>query len=344
MNRVNNWTVREQATFLKRAGELLLRGYPLAEAIESVSFYLRPRQKREMNESLSDLREGYPFYQVLTELNFNKNLISYVYFAEQHGGLGNAIIEASGMVLKRDNDFSRLKKLVTYPLILAFMTFILFYFVNHVLLPKFSSLYQDMDVDPGVFVTIITSFGNAIPLLMSFGVILFSASAAYYYLVFRKYSALEQRNRLVRIPVIGKLLKLLYSHFFSVQLSYLFSGGLSVIDALNVFENNTHEPFSVELGREIKLSLSTGLDFDRAIASFSFFEGELYRIIKHGQENGKLDQELFYYSRNCLSQLEEKTDRAMRIVQPVLYTIIGLLIISLYLAILLPMFQLLQGI
>lgn len=124
----------------------------------------------------------------------------------------------------------------------------------------------------------------------------------------------------------------------------MFSGGLSVIDALNVFENNNQEPFSAELGREIKRSLSTGLDLDRAISSFPFFEEELCRIIKNGQDNGKLDQELFFYSRNCLLQLEEKTDRAMRIVQPVLYTIIGLLIISLYLAVLLPMFQLLQGI
>lgn len=159
--------MRDQATFLKRAGELLLRGYPLAEAIESISFYLNPWQKEQIKNSLADLKEGYPFYQILTELGFNRNLVSYVYFAEQHGGLGNAFIEGSAMVLKRDNDFTRLKKLVSYPLVLALMTFILFYIVDDVLLPKFTSLYQDMDVDPGVFVTIITIFGDSFPYFLS---------------------------------------------------------------------------------------------------------------------------------------------------------------------------------
>ena len=34
------WTLDEQANFLKKLGELLIRGYPLSEALESVLYHL----------------------------------------------------------------------------------------------------------------------------------------------------------------------------------------------------------------------------------------------------------------------------------------------------------------
>jgi len=340
----NKWPVEEQARFLKRAGELLARGYPLAEAIESLSFYLEKKRMNDIKNSLGQLREGYPLYLILEQLKFNKDLVSYVYFAEQHGGLAHAVTEGSEMVLKRESDLQRLKKLGSYPLFLVMLTGVLFFFVDRLLLPKFTSLFTDMNLTPNLFMQVIYSTASIFPFVLYsvFGLIILTIG--YYLLVFKKLSPIEQKVKLTSVPLAGKLLKLFYTHFFSVQLSYLFSGGLSVLDALKVFENNQHEPFLMEIGKGIIYKLSRGQDLDAALAAYPFFEDELSRIVRHGQENGKLDQELYFYSRHCLNQLEENTEKMMRIIQPVLYSFIGLLIISLYLAILLPMFQLLQGI
>jgi len=344
MNRNAKWSVQEQASFLKRVGELLSRGYPLAEAIDSLSFYLDPKKQGEVKGCLVNLREGHPFYRILSDLNFNKDLVNYVYFAEQHGGLADAIIEGSVMVLRRNADYQRLKGLLSYPLFLIFLTILLFYFINKALLPRFSSLYQNMDVEPTLFTKILSSFGMYVPLFIFLLFLISVCGIAYYLVVFRKYGVLEQRERLIRLPIAGEFLKLLYSHFFTTQLSYLLSSGMSVIEALHIFEQNKQSPFSAELGSEIKESLSNGQELDRVIFAYPFFEDELGRIIRHGQENGRLDKELYFYSRYCLTLLEEKTRRSMKMIQPALYSMIGILIVALYLAILLPMFKLIQGI
>jgi competence protein ComGB len=343
MSRQRKWPVVEQAVFLKRTGELLARGYPLADAISSLSFYLDPGRKAELKDCHANLKEGYPFFRILADLQFNKELVSYVYFAEQHGGLAQAIVEGSDMMLKRNSDLRRMKNLVTYPVFLMLLTGILFYFVDHVLIPNFASLYQNMNVSPNMFSQILTTAGTYVPMLLYAVLFVSLALSFYYFFFFRKHPELDQQNRLVQIPLAGRFIKLLNSHFFSVQLSYLLSGGLSVVEALSVFEQNTHGAFSRELGRNIKQGLASGRQFDQVISSYVFFEEELCRIVKHGQENGKLEQELYFYSRHCLAQLEEKTEKWMKIVQPALYSIIGILIVSLYLAILLPMFQLIQG-
>ncbi|MEW8969802.1 competence type IV pilus assembly protein ComGB [Mesobacillus jeotgali] len=340
----SKWPVAEQARFLKRTGELLSRGYSLAEAIESMTFYLEKKRKAEVRESLEKLREGFPLYLILEELNFKRDLVSYVYFAEQHGGLARTLIEGSDMVIKRDSDYQRLKRLAAYPLLLLMLTFSLFFFVNRILLPKFNSLFLDMNLDPNVFMKIIGAAASFLPNLLYILLSLLTLFVLYYFSSFKNIHPLKQKMMLVRLPVAGKFIMLLYSHYFSVQLSYLFSGGLSVLAALKVFEQNIHEPFAREIGRDLISKLAAGQDFDKAVGEYLFFEAELPRIIKHGQENGKLDQELYFYSRHCLKELEEKSEKAMKIVQPILYSFIGLLVVSLYLAILLPMFQMLKGI
>lgn len=340
----NKWAIDEQARFLKRTGELLSRGYPLAEAIESLSFHLETKRKADILDSLNQLREGYPFYLILEQLNFNKDLVSFVYFAEQHGGLANAVIEGSDMVLKRESDYQRLRKLGSYPLFLATLTGVLFFFVNKLLLPKFASLFNDMNLAPNMFMQVIKSAAFIMPFIVYVLMTCFFLSLFYYVLIFRKHSPIKQKIMLSRIPFVGKIFKLLNTHSFSIQLSYLFAGGLSVLAALKVFEQNLQEPFYVELGKEIIVKLSMGQDLDTAISAYPFFEEELSRIVRHGQENGKLDQELYFYSRHCLKQLEEKTEKGIRIIQPLIYSFIGLMIVSLYLAILLPMFQMIQGI
>ncbi len=340
----SKWPVAEQARFLKRSGELLSRGYSLAEAIESMTFYLEKKRKDEVIRSIEKLREGFPLYLILEELKFKKDLVSYVYFAEQHGGLARTLTEGSDMVLKREADYQRLKRLAAYPIFLVMLTLILFFFVNKILLPKFNSLFTDMNIAPNIFMETIAAAAKILPFALYFLLGFTTFLALYYIISFKNLHPLKQKMKLVKLPFAGKLIRLFYSHFFSVQLSYLFSGGLSVLAALMVFEQNLQEPFSRELGKDLISKLAAGQDFDRAVREYPFFEAELSRIIRHGQKNGKLDQELYFYSRHCLKELEEKTEKALKTVQPILYSFIGLLVVSLYLAILLPMFQMMKGI
>src|SRR5690606_16890517 len=124
---------KEQAEFLRKTGELLERGYPLAEAVNSVSIHVDRRSGRELLEFLHQLKEGYPLNKILSGLNFHPMFVSFVYFAEQHGCLSEAFLEASEMMLKREEDMKKLRKISFYPAILIFMTFFLFFFVEKIL-------------------------------------------------------------------------------------------------------------------------------------------------------------------------------------------------------------------
>jgi competence protein ComGB len=338
------WTIKEQTTFLKMMGELLNRGYPLTEALDSITYHLPKNRKLEIKEGVYDLKEGYPFYSILKKMDFNEHLVGYVFFAEQHGGLATAFIEGSQIMQNRAKDLTKLKKLISYPLFLMMITIILFSFVQNYLLPRFSSLFSSMNIEANFFTTVIYFFGNVLPYLLWFLFILITFSFIYYFHVFRKFRPIDQKVKIMKLPIVASFLRLFYTHYFSTQLSYLLSGGLSINEALSMFERNKDQPFYNQLGSEMKRMLKTGEKLENIFLQYPFFEREMATIVKHGQDNGKLAQELLFFADVCLRELEEKMDKGMKKIQPVLYGFIGLLIVSMYMAVLLPMFHLLDGI
>jgi competence protein ComGB len=340
----HKWTVNEQANFLRRTGELLARGYPISEAIKSISLQLPVHRKEELNKCLIDLKKGLSFHDVLAQLGFHKDLIGYVYFAEQHGSFAEALLEGSGLALLKDKDLHKLLKLLQYPLLLIFITGFLFIFVKNTLLPRFTVLFNSMGLKENFFTKVIYGFDRYFPVVLYCFLLLIFISFIYYFLVFRKISILQQRSQLVRIPIAGRILKLLFTHYFSTQLSFLLSGGISVSEALLLFEQNQRQPFYSAVGKEIKLKLVTGEKLETIISGFAFFEKEFPMIVKHGQENGKLEQELLFFSQYCVTTMEEAIEKTLKTIQPILYLIIGFLVVSMYLAILLPMFHLMDGI
>ena len=338
------WSNEQQAIFLKRTGELLVRGYTLAEAIESLIYYLPSSKKNELAQCLVELREGYPLHHILANLQFNSNLIGYVYFAEQHGGLAEAFQDGSTFILKQSKDMQRMKKMFYYPIILICITALLFVFVEKIMLPKFTALFQSMDLKANFFTQVIYKVGDILPVFLIASIVIGLLVIVYYMFSFRHKTLLDRRRTLVHVPVVGSFLRLFYTHYFSIQLSYLLAAGLSVLEALQLFEKNPQQPFYAQISTEIKIKLSKGEKLELIISDLDMFEKDLSHIAKHGLEKGKLSQELSFYSKHCVTVLEEKTEKILKLIQPILYVLIASLIISMYLAILLPMFHLLDGI
>lgn len=340
----NKWLLTEQSNLLKHVGELLDRGYSLAEALESTSLQMGEGKKIQLSKSIKLLREGFAFSLVIQKLGFHQTLVSYVYFAEQHGGQAHAYMEASNYMMKQQKDKKELIKVLTYPLILVFTTILLFVFVDQFLLPKFVSLFQSMGLSSNFFTRVILLIGSSFPFISSLLVLTLLVCASYYLFAFKNYSAMKQKEILVSIPWCGSFFQLLITHYFSVQMSYLLGGGLSIYEAVSLFEGNQKNKFDQELGVYLKQHLLKGTSLEEIIKKQKIFERDLSIIIQHGQKNGRLDQEFHFFSSYCMNRFQEKVNYIMKFIQPSIYLLVGLLVISMYLSILLPMFHLMEGI
>ncbi|WP_059171123.1 competence type IV pilus assembly protein ComGB [Bacillus sp. FJAT-27445] len=342
--RKRSWPLKEQAEFLKKAGELLQRGYHISEAIESISCQLPETRKLDLTDCLNSLKNGIPFHAALEKMGFNKELTGYVFFAEKHGNFAEAALEGSKALLTRDRDTRKLMKLMYYPLLLFLFTSILLIFVQKSLLPRFSLLFDSMGLKANLFTIIISSFAEALPVIGFMFAAVILLGAILYHSWFKKLQILIQRKLILRVPFAGSLQRILQTHYLSIQLSYLLSGGLSVYEALSFFVENREQEFYSSVGLLIKGQLAGGERLDAILASLPYFEKELPMVVRHGQDNGRLGEELRFYSQNCMVRLEARIEKLTSVIQPTMFLVIALLVVSIYMSILLPMFHMMDGI
>jgi competence protein ComGB len=127
-----------------------------------------------------------------------------------------------------------------------------------------------------------------------------------------------------------------------MQLSQLLRGGLSVYEALSVFESQEHVVLFQEEAVQIKKELRSGESLATIIQSKRYFEEELAKTIAFGSANGELSRELYFYSKLSSEALEDHINRRLAVIQPTVFITIGLIIMGIYLAIMQPVFQMLN--
>lgn len=337
----NKQTLKEQGIFLNRLGDMLQNGFSIADAID---FLGRVDQKYYTHRMLMKLQNGIPIHEILSEEQFDKKACAQMFFAEKHGNIALAFKEAGNYLVKRDNERRTILKLLQYPLILIGILILILFMLKTLLLTQFANLYSSMDYQPSLFIRFFTQFMEKGP----FYVTIFSGNVFLIILLssvfFSKRTTIEKAEMIARIPVIRTYSRLLNSQFLARECSFLLHSGLSINEVLECMAQQHYRPLVKNIAELIRKDLTLGYSFSYSLSKFSFYDPQLFIVIQHGEKNGRLDQELQYYSRFCLGQIEEKMEKVFKVLQPLMFSMIGLLVLAVYMSIMLPMFDMMNSI
>ncbi|MFB9829599.1 competence type IV pilus assembly protein ComGB [Lederbergia wuyishanensis] len=336
-------TLKEQGIFLTRASDMLNNGFTLLEVLQFFS-KLENKHYALMNSMIDDLKSGHKIHEVFLKHQFDQSACIQLYFSEKHGFLAEALLESGEYLKRKDNERKKLIKLLQYPLILIIILLFVAILLNTLLLPRFQYLYQSMGYEPTVGIKLVLHIMQNIPTYL---IVIFIFCFVMYLgakQIFQKKSALEIAAFLSSLPLIKSFYKLYQTIFISREWGYMLRSGFSTNEIIAIMESQLYRPLLHESAQQLKKSLLIGHSFGDALSNLSFIEKEMIYIVNHGDKNGRMDKELLYYSNHCLQKLEEKTENIFLIVQPIIFTIIGIVIVIIYMSIFFPMFQMMESI
>nr|WP_277619772.1 type II secretion system F family protein [Listeria floridensis] len=135
-----------------------------------------------------------------------------------------------------------------------------------------------------------------------------------------------------------------YSQVFARECGYLLKSGLSVQKMLQLFISPHSPVFFKAVGDKLLSMLERGYPLANSANQLHIFEPELIAIIQHGEKNATIAEEMLFYYDLCHQKMMDKTEKLFSWIQPVAFLIIGLLIVSIYLSILFPMFSMVDQI
>ncbi|OZM57663.1 hypothetical protein CIB95_04640 [Lottiidibacillus patelloidae] len=330
----------EMAIFLDRIGTMLQKGYSLYEAIELYGILENEKIRKCTNEMLVLLKQGEPLYIVLKYFHFPNMILALLYFSEKHGNMAFSLIESGRMLTEKTKNTNAVKRQLKYPLFLLTFLLIVLMIVTKQLLPQFQHLFQSLNYEAPKNLQLMLVGIKTLPYLFvsCFIVIL---------IVYMVFKVNKQRMKLeifFKFPIISKYLRRFTTQFFSLHLSCLLASGISLKDCFSIFSKQQYVLFIANETERINKRLKNGEKIEDAIISSNFFEKELAKVISHGQANSKLPEDLLQYSNLLQEDLQKAMNKGISLLQPLAFLIIGFVICSLFVTVILPVFQMVQAI
>ncbi|GKV54286.1 competence protein ComGB [Sporosarcina sp. NCCP-2222] len=333
--------LENQAAFLRRLAELLNQGYTFHDSI----VILLPHYVRDYEPILivaeNAFRSGLTVTQVLEAIGFKRTVLLPVAMSEVDGTLIISLIELARRLELKELRDKRLKRILMYPAFLfIFMAFLLLLF-RQFFLPNFQALAQTRQAEMS-FTSLLPLIVGKIPdvLLLSF-----TGMTVGLFIVKKWYAKLtpgEKIRKLVRIPVIGSFLQKTKTSELTGEIGSLLRSGLPIQEALAILENQRLDGLIAEMASKLKQYLIQGIPFEQAVLLTDGLESNLASFAKHGSDTGHLAEELILYSAHAFETLESDISKWLAVIQPLLFTLLAICILLAYLAILLPVYGMIE--
>lgn len=317
-------------------------GYLLPTALT----LLLPLHTKKVEEALDGmtavLKGGGNAAELFKFLGFKDQVLLPVEIAEHHGRLGEAIDSIAKSYVRTENVQKKLKALLVYPVSLLIFTSILFLFFRTSYVPNLTELMESMHSG---------AEGNSVPEYLLklpdffIGLFAFGAlSAAAFFKLLRKQPASKQIKWILSVPVLRNFMKLYWSHLFARELGTLLHSGISIQESLDLLKTQSYHRVIGLMSDGAQEEIKLGLPLSVALSRFEFVADDMSTFVQHGEMSGYLGKELILYSEVLMERIELKTQQLLRVIQPAFFLMIAVCIIGAYLAILLPMYNLVQTI
>ncbi len=338
------WKPAQKADFLIRIGTFLKEGYTISESIDFFIKYEKEEDKIILRKILNVLMKGRKLSEAITQLSLPENIQGFVYFAENYGDLAKGLIKGGELYKNNEMNKQKLRKLLIYPIFLLWLLGAFSIIMFAYLFPHLTNLYSSLSIDLPPITLFVISIVRLSPYFAIAFLLLLFALIFYYHYIFKKKDALVKARLLTKIPLLRWFYKTIFTYYFCIHLSCLLKNGMSILEALRIFEKQRAIPF---LNREsvlLKNCLVKGESLQNILQYHQYYHQELVFIVDHGQRNGRLPDELEYYASWLFQQFQQKVKLIFMLLQPALFVCIGLIILLLFSSILIPLFKMVEGI
>lgn len=269
---------------------------------------------------------GKPFSDLLSDLQFSDAVVTQISLAEIHGNTALSLNNIEDYLTKMAQVRKKLIEVATYPVILLVFLVIIMLGLKNYLLPQLEDgnlATAVINNFPQIFLGGLLVLGLFILLAMVWG---------------RRTSKIKVTRILSKLPFIGNFVKIYLTAYYAREWGNLIAQGLEMGQIVILMQDQESALFQ-EIGREMASSMANGQSFCDQILAYPFFRRELSLIIEYGQVKSKLGTELSLYADECWEEFFTKINRSMQLIQPLIFLFVALMIVLIYAAMLLPIYQ-----
>ena len=333
----------ELALVTRQLATLIQAGAPLEEALgTSAKQTDKENVQRIMSAVRAKVKEG---HSLAAALKIFPAAFPHLFQATVAAGEKSGHLDA---VLERLADYTESRQVMQqkvstamfYPMVLIFMAIAIVSGLLGYVVPKIVSAFQQLDQELPTLTKIILAMSDFVISYGIFVLISFIVGVLLFKRLLRKPQwRYRYDNFLLKIPLIGKLVQGTNTARFARTLSILSSSGVPILDALSISAQVMENMPMKQAVEKAAIKVREGSPIYKALEQSSYFPPMTVYLIASGEGSGKLDSML----ERAAIQQERETDATLTsllsIFEPVLIVIMGVIVLFIVMAILMPIFD-----
>jgi general secretion pathway protein F len=332
-----------QTVFLQELLTLLNAGLNVVEAMEALERKeANPGFRQVLGRLLDALRDGASFSEALrTEPGlFPPVLVAGVAASETSGGLADTLERYVAYDAKINQIKRKVAASAIYPLLLMGVGGGVIVFLITYVLPRFSVILDGSGRQTGRATLLLIHTGEAVqqhPWLFVAGLLALGAGVAW--LVFDEIGRRLALAQLARLPVLREIFATLGLSRLYRTLALLLDSGIPLVQALEMVRGIVSPAQSAELAVAIE-RLRAGQSLTEALAGSSLIPPIAESLLRVGERSGALAAMGDKLANFLDIALDRRVDTFSRLFEPLLMTVIGIVIGTIVLMMYSPIFDL----
>ena len=336
--------IGDLAVFTRELGALLKAGLELEDSLHSTAQSIENKKLKMIILSIhTKIVEGYSFSAGLNQFPkaFPQVFRASVQAGEEAGFMSNVLSHLADYLEAQQRMRQKIAQILIYPTILSFVALAIVSFLLIYVAPKILTIFEESQTKLP-FVTqalmVISDFLASegwIVLLALIGLII-----GFRVLMQKETFKARFQSLVLKVPFIGKMIRLIQTGRFLRTLSILVKARVPILHAVQVSADLVSILPIREKLMVAKDYIKKGSSIYLSLKETGYFAPTSLQFISSGEATGDLEAMLLAAAENLERHIQFTIDTVLTLFEPLLILIMGLVVLFIVLALLLPMFQL----
>jgi type IV pilus assembly protein PilC len=339
---------RDVVIFTRQFATMINSGLPLVQSLTILAEQTENARFKEVissvlydiesGQTLADAMRRHP--KVFTELYVN------MVAAGEAGGILDTILGRLATFLEKNDALIRkIKGAMTYPAVMLMVVVIATTVLLWKVVPVFAGIFTDAGLALPLPTQVVLSISE---FLQGYILYLFAGIVGAGFLVKRYYGTpagqLNIDRTLLRLPVLGPLIRKAAVSRFTRTLGTLVSSGVSILDGLEITARTAGNRVIHDAVMGSRASIAGGATIAEPLRTSGVFPPMVVQMINVGEQTGGLDEMLSKIADFYDDEVDAAVAALTSVLEPIMIVVMGVVIGGMVVAMYMPMFDMINAV
>ena len=333
----------ELSLFTRQLSTLVDAGMPLDEALATVAAQSEKAATKSLVLSIrAKLLEGHSLAAALAVApkSFNTLYRALIRAGESSGLLGQVLEQLADYLENRMDTQQKLKSAMAYPIVLMVVSLGIVVFLMTSVVPEIVSVFQKSNQALPALTEIVIAMSDY---LVRYGlltlIVLVGVGIAIKRWLNRPTIKPVYHAKLLRLPVVGPLIRSIEGTRFASTMSILVGSGVNLVDGLRIAGEVMSNLEMQRANQRVTEQVIAGSSLFKALNDSKSYPLLLVHMVGSGERSGDLAPMLDRAATHQERELSGKLAAAMTLIEPAMILIMGGVVLAIVMSVLMPMLE-----